>query len=166
MGKNFWTGLIVGLLVGSFAVGSYSYVIVKAEREYSGKSADKINQNSSASLATTSATLADNADSVTQETHADMLSILADVFGETNLLSDTEVQAVQPNSLLIYSVPRMIVSDDIAAIRDQLALKGYENIEVGKQNIFAQKGQQSITNVSINSDLDDEGRFLIRVLVY
>lgn len=163
MGKSFWIGTIIGLVAGASAAGGYMHFSLKAEREYSASLVAKINQDGSNSASTTNDKLSDKADSVTQEINADMTSILTKVFGTTKLASDTEVSQ---NSLLIYSVPRMVVSADIKAVGDQLTAAGYKNIQMGQKNIFAQKGQQFIANVSINSDLGDEGRFLIRVLIY
>lgn len=114
------------------------------------------------------ASLDADADSILKETHTEMTGVFKSVFSESKLVEDLEQknESLQPNSLLIYAVSRMIEPDDLLSVKNELSKIGYNNIEVGKESIFAHKGTQYTSTVSLHLDVNDGGRFIIRVLVY
>lgn len=135
----------------------------------SNTSMPTVGQGSLSELATfRDASLDEKSDAITQETHTELITIFKDVFGQARLVENVEQQnqIVQPNSLLIYAVSRKIIKDDLKRITEELSKLQYKNIELNSHGILAQKGVQYITNISVNADVNDEGRFIIRVLVY
>jgi MFS superfamily sulfate permease-like transporter len=177
MNSKVVVGVTVGLVVGAIATGLYMYVMVRSEREYSTKLANSlvsqaeqsIGKGSLSDLASfTDAKLAPAADSTTETLHNEIVGLLKTIFVQTRLVEDLEQknQVTQPHSLLIYAVPRMITPGDLSKIENQLGLLGYKNVEHTKQTIAAQTGIDYTTNITISADVNDEGRFLMRVLVY
>lgn len=174
-GPTLLIALIVAIVFGGLgfylADNQVSEEVQTSDSSFSNSSTNTstVGQGSLSDLATfRDASLDTKSDTITQETHSELITIFKDVFGQARLVEDAEQQnqIVQSNSLLIYAVARTITKDDLTKIATELGKIQYKSVELTTNAILAQKGVQYITHLSINADVNDEGRFIIRVLVY